>query len=101
MPIARSRRMNASASVLRAMPHIAMRRLDAQRRLSSHKRSWDFARLAACYAQLRQLEEAGAQAAEALRLKPDFRLSPVRLYYKNSADALHVLEGMRKAGLPE
>ena len=36
-----------------------------------------------------------------LRLKPDFRLSTVRLYYKNSADALHVLEGMRKAGLPE
>jgi TolB-like protein/class 3 adenylate cyclase len=75
--------------------------LDAQRRLLSHGRPWDLARFAACYAQLGRLDEARAQAAELLRLKPDFRLSSVVLYYKDPADALHVLDGMRKAGLPE
>jgi adenylate cyclase len=75
--------------------------LDALRRITGRRRPWDFARLAGCYAQLGRLEEARTQAVEVLRLKPDFRLSAVKLYYKNPADAEHVLEGMRKAGLPE
>ncbi len=75
--------------------------LDAQRRISAHESPWSFARRAACYAQLGQIDEARAQANEVLRLKPDFRLSAIRLFYKNSADAQHVLEGMRKAGLPD
>lgn len=57
--------------------------------------------MAACYAQLGRLDEARAQAAEVMRRKPAFRLSALHLPYKNPADAEHVLEGMRKAGLPE
>jgi hypothetical protein len=64
---------------------------------------YSVAREAACYAQLGQLDEAHVRAAEALRLKPDFRISDVTLVwsYKNTADADHVFEGMRKAGLPD
>jgi adenylate cyclase len=75
--------------------------LEADRRIASWKKPWHLARLAACYAQLGRLEEARAQAAEVLRLAPDFRLSAVKLRYKHPADVEHVLEGMRKAGLPE
>jgi adenylate cyclase len=75
--------------------------LEANRRIVGRKQYWYFARLAACYAQLGRLDEARAQTVEALRLKPDFRLSAVKLYYKNPADAEHVFDGMRKAGLPE
>jgi adenylate cyclase len=75
--------------------------LEANRKIVGRKQYWYFARMAACYAQLGRLDEAHAQANEALRLKPDFRLSAVKLFYKNPADAEHVLEGMRKAGLPE
>jgi TolB-like protein/class 3 adenylate cyclase/Flp pilus assembly protein TadD len=59
------------------------------------------ARKAACYAQAGRTDEARALAAEILQLKPDFHLSGVTLGYKNPADAEHVFEGMRKAGLPE
>ena len=75
--------------------------LEANRRIVGRKQYWYSARMAACYAQLGRLDEAQAQALEALRLKPDFRLSAVKLFYKNPADADHVLDGMRKAGLPE
>ena len=75
--------------------------LEANRRLAGRRQYWDIARAAACYAQLGRIDEARAQAAEALRLKPDFHLAAERLSYKNSADAEHVREGMRKAGLPE
>jgi hypothetical protein len=57
--------------------------------------------MAACHAQLGQFAEARLQVEEVLRLKPDFRLSDERLRYKNPADVEHVLEGLRKAGLPE
>jgi hypothetical protein len=36
-----------------------------------------------------------------LQLKPDFELADMQLGYKDPADGEHVLEGMRKAGLPE
>jgi adenylate cyclase len=75
--------------------------LEADRRITGRNNYWSFARLAACYAQLGKLEEARAQAAEVLRLKPDFHFSEVKLVYKNPADAEHLFEGMRKAGLPE
>ena len=75
--------------------------LEANRRIVGRKQYWYFARMAACYAQLGRLDEARAQSVEALRLKPDFRLSAVKLFYNNPADAQHVLDGMRKAGLPE
>jgi tetratricopeptide (TPR) repeat protein len=64
-------------------------------------RSWTRARIAACYAQLGRMEEARAAAAEVLRLDPAFHLSTVKLAYKFPADRDRVLDGMRKAGLPE
>jgi tetratricopeptide (TPR) repeat protein len=58
---------------------------------------------AACYAQLGQLEEARAIAADALKRDPDFSLRAFALVepYKSHADLDHMIEGMRKAGLPE
>ena len=75
--------------------------LEANRRLASRTAYWPLARAAACLAQMGRLDEARAQSLEVLRLKPDFHLSSEKLYYKNSADAEHVFEGMRKAGLPD
>ncbi len=57
--------------------------------------------LAACYAQMGRVEEAAAATAEARRLRPDFSLAKPRLSYWNAPDAEHLMEGMRKAGLPE
>jgi TolB-like protein/Flp pilus assembly protein TadD len=58
---------------------------------------------AACYAQLGRLDEARAKAAEAMRRDPGFTL---RRYaevepYQSRASLEHMIEGMRKAGLPE
>jgi len=64
---------------------------------------YDHAYFAVAYAYLGRDEEARAEVAEVLRKKPDFS---IRAYaklevYKNPADRDHLLEGMRKAGLPE
>ncbi len=75
--------------------------LEAHRRIAVNKRPWYIARVAACLAQLGRHEDARAEAAEVLRLKPDFRISVELPHYKNPADADHVREGLRKAGLPE
>ena len=60
--------------------------------------------LAATYAQLGQLDQARAEAAEVLRIDPSYtinertrRTSP----FKHSEDAEHYFDGLRKAGLPE
>jgi len=63
--------------------------------------AWTLCRIAACHAQIGQLEEARAAAAEALRQQPDFSLSKVRLPMWSATDAQHLLEGMRRAGLPD
>jgi adenylate cyclase len=59
--------------------------------------------LASAYAQAGQLEEARKEAAEVLRINPDFTIQGYkRLWaYKDPKDAEHRLEGLRKAGLPE
>lgn len=62
---------------------------------------WILCRLAACYAQLGRTAEAAAATAEVRRLRPDFSLSKMRLCAWKTAEAEHILEGMRKAGLPE
>lgn len=62
---------------------------------------WQWARLAACYAQLNRIGEARTAVAEVHRLRPSFSTANIRLPYRNPADAEHVLNGMRKAGLPE
>jgi adenylate cyclase len=64
---------------------------------------WPHRWLAAAYAQLGQLEEARAAAAQVLRINPGFtieRYKPLVLY-KAPKDAEHYVDGLRKAGLPE
>ena len=75
--------------------------LEANQQNATPKQFWHLARMAACLAQLGRLDEARALSAEVLRRKPDFHLSAVKLIYRNPADAEHMLEGLRKAGLPE
>jgi adenylate cyclase len=57
---------------------------------------------AACYAYLGQDEEARAQAADLLAMKPDFSAGDfvAALTYKQQRDSDHLLDGLRKAGLP-
>jgi adenylate cyclase len=59
--------------------------------------------LAAAFAQSGHLEEARKETAEVLRINPGFTIASWRnlAVYKNSEDAEHLLDGLRKAGLPE
>lgn len=59
--------------------------------------------LAATYAQLGQMNDARNQVKELLRFYPSYSLQHVAdvLPYKNKRDLEHVLDGLRKAGLPE
>ena len=58
--------------------------------------------LASCYGHLGRFEEAKANWQEALRFNPDYSLEHKRriLPYRTSADFEHIVEGLRKAGLP-
>ncbi len=57
--------------------------------------------LATCYAQLDRMEEARAEAAEVMRVHPEFSLEHWAevLPDKNPEDIEHFIEGLRKAGL--
>ena len=60
--------------------------------------------LAATYAQLGRLDEAGAEVAEVLRIDPKFTIDATQRrlsLYKRPEDAEHFFDGLRKAGLPE
>jgi adenylate cyclase len=59
--------------------------------------------LAATYAQLGRLEEAKAEAAQTLRRDPSYSIQryATRLPLKNAAALARLVDGMRKAGLPE
>ena len=59
--------------------------------------------LTACYGQMSMIEEAREAWREALRLNPTYSLEQRRkvLPYKNPDDFERVVEGLRKAGLPE
>jgi adenylate cyclase len=59
--------------------------------------------LAAAYGQMGMIEEARASWREALRVNPSYSLEQRRkvLPYKNPEDFDRVIEGLRKAGLPE
>jgi hypothetical protein len=57
--------------------------------------------MAACHSQLGRTDQARALVAEVLRRKPDFRYSTVDLGFRDPEDAEHVIDGFRKAGLPE
>src|SRR6266446_2681555 len=59
--------------------------------------------LAATYAQLNQTEQAHQEVVEVLRIEPAYRIdtTPKRIMvFKNTGDADHFFEGLRKAGLP-
>jgi DNA-binding SARP family transcriptional activator len=62
---------------------------------------WVLARLAACYAQLGQMDEAARTVSEVLKLKPNFSIADHRVGSWKFADLIHFTEGMRKAGLPD
>jgi adenylate cyclase len=59
--------------------------------------------LASAYAQLGRLEEAKAEAAQTLRIDPSWSIQRVakRLPLKDVAALARLVEGLRKAGLPE
>jgi adenylate cyclase len=60
--------------------------------------------LAATLAQLGQLDEARAEAAEVLRIDPKYTIDGTQRRYshfKHPEDAEHLFDGLRKAGLPE
>jgi adenylate cyclase len=64
---------------------------------------WPHVWLASAYAQLGQLEQARAEAAEVMRINPGFTIESAKrvIVYKDPNDVEHRLDGMRKAGLPE
>src|SRR5262245_11964172 len=59
--------------------------------------------LAATYAQLGRMEDARAEAAEVLRIQPNYSISRSKrlMAFKNAEDDQHFVDGLRKAGLPE
>jgi len=60
--------------------------------------------LAATLAQLGQLDEARAEAAEVLRVDPKYTIDGTQrrlALFKRPEDAEHLFDGLRKAGLPE
>jgi tetratricopeptide (TPR) repeat protein len=64
---------------------------------------WDDQYLAASYAQLGLMERARECVKEILKARPDYALGQVRLIepYKYPADLERLIDGLRKAGLPE
>src|SRR5262249_46897396 len=65
--------------------------------------SWVHSYLAACYAHTERIEDARRHAAEALRLAPDFSVirAVAKDPFKRDTDRQHLIDCMRKAGLPE
>jgi adenylate cyclase len=60
--------------------------------------------LAATYAQLGNIEQARAEAAEVLRIEPGYTIEGAGAQlnpFKRAQDAEHYFDGLRKAGLPE
>jgi adenylate cyclase len=58
--------------------------------------------LAATYAQLGNIEQARAEAAELLRTEPESTIEGSKLHlFRHTRDAEHLFDGLRKAGLPE
>jgi len=60
--------------------------------------------LAATYAQLQDIEKARAEAAEVLRIEPQYTIEGTQARmsgFKRTEDAEHFFDGLRKAGLPE
>jgi tetratricopeptide (TPR) repeat protein len=67
------------------------------------KRPYVYRFLAACYAQMGRLDEARTLVDQSLRLQPRFSLRVWATFepYLHQTDLQHMLDGLRKAGLPE
>jgi adenylate cyclase len=95
--------MVGEANYLLKQYHEAQRWLrTATGRAPNHQYGHAF--LAATYAQLGQLEDAHAQAAELLRLNPKYTIGETQKrvsIFKRAEDMAHLVDGLRKAGLPE
>jgi adenylate cyclase len=87
--------------VLHSAGHYA-EALDAYSRIVGRP-SFYHAYVAACHAELGQMDEARKHAALALQAKPDFSVTAwgTRLPFKHETDLQRFLAGLRKAGLPE
>jgi len=74
---------------------------EATRRAPNHQYGHSF--LAATYAQLGQLEDAHAEAAKVLRLNPHYTIGKQKevSILKRKEDIDHIVDGLRRAGLPE
>jgi adenylate cyclase len=75
---------------------------EAMGRAPNHQYGHAF--LAATYAQLGQLEDAYGEAAEVLRLNPKYSIDGTQKrvsIFKRGEDLEHLVDGLRKAGLPE
>jgi len=72
-------------------------------RQMSRLRVWDHAYIAVCNAYLNRPAEARAAATEVLKLDPRFTVTRYALVedYIAPGELKHLLDGMRKAGLPE
>jgi adenylate cyclase len=80
------------AEAVRFLPECALRLPNVR---------WPHVWLAAAYAQLGQLEEARAEAAEVLRINPGFTIESPKRVFKDPKDNEHLIDGLRKAGLLE
>ena len=69
----------------------------------NRKQAWHHCYLAAAYAHLNRIDEASAQAAEVMRLKPDYSEQWVRIQEpsKDRGYLERYVAGLRKAGLPK
>ena len=69
----------------------------------SHLHAWDHAYIAICHAYLNRPAEARTAASEVLRTDPQFTVSRYAKIegYTLPAELKHLVDGMRKAGLPE
>jgi len=92
---------NTLAFVLHAAGRYA-EALDAYSRMVQRP-SFYHAYVAACHAELGQMDKAQKHAALALQAKPDFSVTArgKQLPWRNDADVQKFLDGLRKAGLPE
>jgi adenylate cyclase len=72
-------------------------------RVTAPRRPYVYRYLAACYAQMGRLAEAQALASDSLRLQPAFTLhvwAEIEIF-ESQTGLDHMVEGLRKAGLPE
>jgi TolB-like protein len=86
--------------------HMVLKQYDQALSMFAHipirtVRVWAY--MACCHARLGNAEQARAHAAECLRLQPGFSIARfmTREPFRHAADAEHLVESLRLAGLPE